>query len=297
MTSPNPFAHWRQAVQPRKITPPDIETGGLPPIFQFSQNTLQDYVDCTRRFQLRYVKGQQWPAVENEPLEDHERFVERGSEFHLIVQRHLSGIPAENLTPEDPLLGTWWGNYLHSPPPNLPDAVRLPETQLSAPLGDQRLLARFDLLALDPGQQAVIVDWKTTRHRPKRETLAARLQSHVYPFVLVEAGSQLFGGELAPEQVRLIYWFAEAPAEPEVFTYNAALHEDNRRYLSQLIGEILQRDEETWPLTEDVRQCQFCVYRSLCNRGVQAGDFREFDHETDDTDFTLDLDSVEEIAF
>jgi hypothetical protein len=175
--------------------------------------------------------------------------------------------------------------------------VRLPEIQLSTPVGDQRLLARFDLLAITPGERAVIVDWKTTRHKPKRATLAARLQTRVYPFVLAEAGAELFGGPLKPEQISVVYWFAEAPTEPEVFEYSAAAHEDARAYLSGLIGEVIKRREEIWPLTEDVKRCEYCVYRSLCNRGTAAGDFREVDFEADDSDFAIDLDGIEEIAF
>ena len=36
--------------------------------FRFSQGSLQDYVDCQRRFQLRYVVNQSWPDVQAEPL-------------------------------------------------------------------------------------------------------------------------------------------------------------------------------------------------------------------------------------
>jgi hypothetical protein len=39
------------------------------------------------------------------------------------------------------------------------------------------------------------------------------------------------------------------------------------------------------------------VYRSLCDRGVKAGDYREVDFEVDDSGFEIDLDGVEEIAF
>src|SRR6185503_9151050 len=155
MTSPSPFEHWRQSIKPKEIEQAEYSAEGLPPVFQFSQNNLQDYADCARRFQLRYVEGQRWPAVENEPLEEHEKFMEQGSEFHLLVQRHLLGVPADQLTPADPLLAAWWDSYQRVPPPDVPEALRLPETQLSTPLGDQRLLARFDLLAMDPGQRAV----------------------------------------------------------------------------------------------------------------------------------------------
>jgi hypothetical protein len=39
----------------------------LPYSFHFTQSSLQDYLDCPRRFQLRYVLDQPWPAVESEP--------------------------------------------------------------------------------------------------------------------------------------------------------------------------------------------------------------------------------------
>ena len=299
MTNDGPFSHWQQTIQPRDATQPEQPQmqDGLPAIFQFSQNSLQDYADCPRRFQLRYLLGQRWPAAESEPIEEHEHFVEQGSLFHLLVQRHLLGIPAEKLTPQDPLLSRWWNAYLDHPIADLPTTLRLPEVQLSTSLGDQRLLARFDLLAIDPGRRAVIVDWKTTQHRPNRRTLESRLQSRIYPFVLVEAGVYLFGGQIKPEQVSLLYWFSETSANPEVFLYDAARHNENRDFLSSLLNEILACAAEIWPLTDDERHCKYCVYRSLCDRGTRAGAFAEADLEAGEAEFDFDLDEVEEIAF
>ena len=45
----------------------------LPPGFQFSQRSLQDYVDCRRRFELRYLQNLAWPAVEAEPHLEQEK--------------------------------------------------------------------------------------------------------------------------------------------------------------------------------------------------------------------------------
>lgn len=281
------------------MSQPDL----LPPAFQFSQNSLQDYADCARRFQLRYVVEQKWPAAESEPIDRHEHFLEQGRNFHLLIQRHLSGIPAEALTPRDSLLAEWWDNYLHFPIDDLPEPVRLAELNLSTTLAGQRLMATFDLLALEPGERAVIVDWKTSQRLPKRDLLAARLQSRVYPYVLVEAGAHLFGGQIAPQQVTMIYWFANYPDQPQGFPYDGEQHAANRDYLSGLIEEILARDEAEWTLTDDLRRCKYCVYRSLCDRGVEAGAFGEWDEDVLDADpeavadFDFDLDNVEEIAF
>mgnify|MGYP007064289961 CR=1 FL=1 len=38
----------------------------LPVDFQFSQNNLQDYLDCARRFELRALRRLAWPAAQSE---------------------------------------------------------------------------------------------------------------------------------------------------------------------------------------------------------------------------------------
>ncbi len=302
MTTPSPFSHWQAAIDADAATSkPAAETKSLATLrsnFQFSQGSLQDYMDCARRFQLRYVQGQRWPAVQAEPIEEHERLMEKGSEFHLLVQRHLLGIPVEQVTPADPEIAAWWDAYLKSPPPGLPEK-RLPEVQLSAGVAGGRLLARYDMLAIDPGERVVIVDWKTTRAHPPRETLARRMQTLVYPYVLVEAGRALFGGPIRPEQVSFVYWFSNRPANVEVFSYSTDQHEANRARFEETIREINERDpDEVWPLTADVTRCGYCVYRSLCERGVQAAPLSEA-ADIDEFNFTFDfdLDTVEELAF
>lgn len=281
----------------------------LPDVFRFSQRSLQDYVDCARRFQLRYVIGQRWPAPQVEPIQEQEIFIEQGLSFHRLVHRRLIGISEELLAPKDPLLAEWWENYLRFPPPELPEAVRMPEAMLSAPLAGHRLTARYDLLAIDPGERAVIVDWKTSRYRPQRQLLGERLQTRVYLYLMIEGGEHLFGGTFQAEQVSMIYWFADYPTEPEIFVYSSAQHTDNRAYLTGLIEDILSLDKgleptvsiEVWPLTEEERRCKYCVYRSLCDRGVRAGTLDEAGLDVAEMeerfDFEFDLDDVEEIAF
>ncbi len=175
-------------------------------------------------------------------------------------------------------LATWWRNYLDRPPENLP-AVRYPEVTLSAPVGGtHRLLAKYDLVAIEPGHRAVIVDWKTSARRPTEAWLAARLQTRVYRYVLVRAGSQLNrGAVLRPEQIEMVYWFAAFPDQPERLPYNRTQHEADGRYLTSLMVDLAQAGDganpgDDFPLTDDATRCRFCPYRSLCGRGVEAGD-------------------------
>lgn len=253
----------------------------LPDDFQFSASSLQDFVDCPRRFYLRYVRQLVYPAAEAEPLRPFEQHVERALRFHHLIHQHQIGIPADALeaTIPDDTIGEWWENYLAHAPADLPDK-RLPEVTLSAPMGNRRLVARYDLVAV--GERAVIVDWKTALVRPSREALERRLQTRVYPYVLARAGAHLNGGQsINPAAIRLIYWFAEFPQQPEIFTYSAEQFERYGAYLESLTADIAQRGEDAFPLTDNTDLCRFCAYRSLNDRGSTAGDY-DTDAFTDD---------------
>jgi hypothetical protein len=149
----------------------------LPEAFTFSQSSLQDYVDCPRRFQLRYLEQMQWPAVESEPILEAERRQREGQLFHRLVQQHLIGLPDEKLTPlaSTSDLSRWWEAF-HTHGPDLDDYTTYAELALSAPIDKYRLLAKYDLVAVRPGQQALIFDWKTYHKRPKDEWMAVRLR-------------------------------------------------------------------------------------------------------------------------
>ena len=296
----------------------------LPPDFIFSQASLQDAVECRRRFQLRYLLELAWPAPVAEPADEYEARVRAGEAFHRLIHQHQVGLPTERLTAqaeadvedevkaeveESPDLAKWWRNYLACPPENLPP-LRYPEVTLSAPVGSHRLLAKFDLVAIEPGRRAVIVDWKTSARRPTGAWLTARLQTRVYRYVLVRAGAHLnAGATLAPEQVEMIYWFAEFPDQPERLPYNRTQHEADGRYLASLMTDLALASDgaspgDDFPLTEDATRCRFCPYRSLCGRGVEAGDMHANEGEAGDSeqaaaDWTagFDFEQVAEVAF
>jgi len=278
----------------------------LPNDFQFSQGSLQDYVDCPRRFQLRYVERVAWPAIEAEPALENERYLQQGAAFHRLVHQHALGMTPERLssavTDED--LRRWWRNYLENGPADLPPS-RYPEVVLSGPVRGHQLVAKYDLIGVDARRRAVIVDWKTSRRRSRRKWLAERLQTRVYPYLLVRAGSHLNGGQpLEPEQVEMVYWFANFPGDPEHFSYNTAQFEADGVYLASLIEEIKREIErlegETLPLTTQERRCRYCAYRSLCRRGVRAGLLDETEAEwgpDDDFDISLDFEQIAEIDY
>ena len=282
----------------------------VPVDLQFSQASLQDFVDCPRRFYLRYVLRVAWPAVAAEPVEEYERHQQLGQTFHRMVQQHLIGIPEARLTPlaTDPDLERWWRNYcVYRPAEMLADGVRYPEVTLTAALAERRLLAKYDLIVVQPGEQAtgsraVIFDWKTSPKRTKPVTLKARLQTRVYRYLLARAGAHLNDGQsFEPAQIEMIYWFAEHPEAPVRLPYNAAQYHDDEVYLTGLIEQILSLDEDAFLPTEDERRCAYCPYRSYCDRGVKAGALRDDEAETVEDVAELrvgfDFEQIAEIAF
>ena len=292
----------------------------IPVDFRFSQGTLQDYVDCPRRFQLRYLQHVAWPAVEAEPILENERRRNRGELFHRLVHQHLLGVPVERLSRiaacnhlgSDELV-TWWQNYLAFAANSLPDnptCQYYPEITLMGELNHANLTAKYDVIRSSSRanpKSLTILDWKTNRQRSKRLWLAERLQTRVYMYLIIHAGVGLNNGKAwNPTQVEMVYWFAGFPDSPERFVYSGEKYEQDKAYLSDLIGNIQSRGEEDFAICSNLQTCRFCVYRSLCERGVKPGNLSDADDTeqtqpsegaAEEAELNLDFDQIAEIEF
>ena len=278
-----------------------------------SQASLQDYVECPYRFRLRYLDRLEWPAVEAEPADRNERLRRDGAEFHRMVHQYLLGVPVERLRAlaehraegagDGHGLADWWGSFCEHRPADLP-GERYPEVTLAAEVAGRRLAAKYDLVVVQDGGVAVILDWKTAGRRPRDETVEGRLQTRVYPCLLALAGGALNGGmPLAPERIEMRYWYAAFPNEPTVITYDRDRFEADRTYLTGLLQEISDRPADGFERTEDRERCRPCTYRSLCGRGRKAPAESDLDDDAaadlslsiDDGDEAIGLDHTEEV--
>ncbi len=284
--------------------------GALP--LTFSQGSLQDFVDCPRRFELRYLLGVRWPAVESQPAAEVERAMQRGKLFHRLVQQYWLGADVHRLAEfaHDDHLPEWWRNFVRfAQSSDLHNCRRLlPEARFTLPLAGQRLVATLDLLAVAPDGKMFIYDWKTSAQRPKRDRLKSRWQTRVYPYVLARSGAHLNGGApILPQQIEMIYWFAAYPDQPERLVYSSEQMQRDEADLAALIDHVMrlvaqvEQQPETAPfgLTENTQRCAFCEYRSLCERG-EAGDFVDFDDDLSASELSgggFDFEQIGEVSY
>jgi CRISPR/Cas system-associated exonuclease Cas4 (RecB family) len=267
----------------------------LPTPFTFSQSSLQDYMDCARRFQLRYIEQLVWPAIESEPVAENERRQLEGQIFHRLVQQYLLGVSSEDLSrmANTPNLERWWNNFKRELG-SLGESH--PELTLSAPIGIHRLVAKYDLVAVQ-NNKVTIYDWKTYAKRPRDEWMSARWQTRVYRSLLVQAGAHLNEGKpFDPEQIEMIYWYADFPSEPTRFEYDANQFKRDWSAIEKAVQEISSAKE--FPLTQDEKMCRFCVYRSYCNRGAKAGQMDEAETGMEsEAAFDVNFEQISEIEF
>ena len=273
----------------------------LPDDFIFTQNNLQDFLDCPRRFQLRHLLKMSWPAPVSEPIEENDRLILLGTQFHKMVHQYFLGIPEDKITRciQDVDLNDWWQAFRQNPPQGITGKLR-PEIEISTPFEGYRLAAKIDLLAVEKGERALIIDWKTTHRLPRQAFLQDRVQSMVYPYLVIITGTILNDYQpFDPGQVSMIYWFPAYPDQAVTLRFDQAWVEKTRLFLINLVKEISRMDREIFPLTVDEKKCQFCRFRSLCERGTVAGSLID---ETDDTpeegtNLDIDFSEIEGIPF
>ncbi|RCK75009.1 MAG: hypothetical protein ANABAC_1726 [Anaerolineae bacterium] len=266
----------------------------LPPDFIFSQASLQDFLTCPRRFYLRYVRRLAWPWANGGETFEAEWRLTLAQDFHHLAHQKALGIPDPLLEPlvqkRSTELFEWWtqlGQFWQSEQDGLLCGQRYAEITLTAPLGQARLLAKYDLLVAHPDGRWSILDWKTNQRKPSANALRATVQSRLYPYLLVRAARGLAGEDIAPQQVTMIYWFVNDPTQPEQISYSQAQFQADEDFLLRLTEEILGRQEADFELTEDERLCASCPYRTYCERPFAPSELAE--SEADAELFQLSL--------
>ena len=284
----------------------------LPHDFDFTQGKLQDYVDCRYRFYLRYIMRTKWPALVVDDALEFELRMQAGARFHQLIQQYLVGIPEARISEmvdadPNPDLRTWWEGFLTFVPPML-EGQPYVEMTLTTSLAGQRLVAKYDLILVAPSNtlhsedsRLIIFDWKTSQKAPRVDWLLNRLQTQLYCLVLGDASPLFLGDQtIEPGQIVMNYWFTSQPATPVTLPYSRTAYKRDQAHLGQLVDQICTSKPGSFHRTNDLKQCRFCVYRSHCDRGVEAGhlaEFEDFDVVPSEVDIEIAFDDIPEIKF
>ena len=268
--------------------------------YTFSAAKIQDYLDCERRFELKYIFKQSWPAIASEPVIEIEENIRKGNKFHYLIHQFYSGIPESillNLIDEEEILD-WFNSFLFFNK-TLQIEKAFSEFHLSSQIGEIRLSAVFDLIYLTKNDKVGIIDWKTSHFIPKKSTLAMKVQTIMYPYLINETFHEFLAEtNLLPENISMRYWYPGSPDEEFIFKYGQSTHEDHHVFLKNIINEILGKKKGDFLQTCIINKCGYCQYRSLCDRGIRAANIHEIeDQGLLESGFLIDFDQLPELSF
>jgi len=279
----------------------------LPKGFRFNQANLQNFVDCRRRFQLLHLLRQKWPAIESEPNIQIEKDLLLGQSFHKIIYQYFIGLSIAEINKSiyDNDLKIWWDNFLSTfVQTSICENWKsiYPEFTVIVQLANFDLIAKYDLLVINDDGSAIIYDWKTSTKLPSRTWLRDRLQSKVYLWAFYDYAIRMENFPvIVPDQIELNYWFANYPETPIKFNYNLSRAIADEEYLSNTIQMIEGIRNDEFFKTSDEHRCQFCLYRSLCDREINAGIITELANSLDGEEelnlFDLDFDDITEMRY
>lgn len=269
--------------------------------FVFSANNLQDYVDCPRRFELKYILHQSWPAVISKPVQALEEKTEMGTRFHRLAHQYLEGIPPDLLLEAalDQKVSSWFSRFIDFLR-SFKNKAFISEFSVVSVLENFRLMAVIDFIAITQDESVIITDWKTTEIEPELEFYEGKIQTLLYPVIVFETLHSIFplSDRIPPENVSLLYWFPAFPEKSLNFAFSDEIYSSHKNYLSSIIREISQLHQGAFRKTEDLKRCKFCQYRSLCERGIDAGNMDNIaETELEGLIENLSFDESEEISY
>lgn len=241
----------------------------IDPNFVFSQSNLQTFEYCRYRFYLRYVQHLEWPA-QISSSDDYQNDLEAGTFFHQLIHQHFLGFERELLLeqarnyPDARLIG-WLSAFFNSPYAN-PTGKLYPETAFTTQIAAHLISAKVDLLQVTDNGNITIYDWKTSRKAPSIPHLKGRFQSKVYPLVV----SKRLNNVDDPMPIAMVYWEANYPDKPITFIISETNIAIIEKELLVKMNEIKSLSEKDFVLTDDVKRCNWCEFRSFCDRGVSA---------------------------
>ena len=208
---------------------------------RITQAHLKVLAESPHRFQRQFLDDLGMPSVAGNA-----EAIARGKQFHQLMHQRSLQLPVEALVEGDRDLQRYFEAY-EQQPPSLLEGDRVAEYPLATPLSSFQLFGVLDVLVRNADRMQ-IVDWKTYRRALTAERLKEDWQTRLYLFLLAEWSG------LAPENLSMVYWFAEAPELSVEIGYSAGDCERDRRDISALLEKLNSWLESgQFPASDNVR--------------------------------------------
>jgi RecB family exonuclease len=259
-----------------------------------SAAALSTYQNCPLRFRYRYVDNLYWSRQWGSSPEER-KALERGQNFHLMARRYYAGLdPAEVADPVEQTELEGWMHLLEGFLPRTFDRQYYPELDLRLNRPDLKLVAKFDLVVVDPDGRATIFDWKTESRLPQRKYLEKSAQTLVYRYMLCTAGGQYSPrGRFKPEEVSMVYWHPQHPQRWYRLEYSEAQYQQDEQHIQNVVTQIMRTPREMFLATSDEGACRRCEYQMICH-GRRAEQL-DLDDEEDLFEQTLSWDDLPDL--
>lgn len=231
-----------------------------------SAMALATYQSCPLRFRFRYLDNLYWSRIWG-AAPDERRALEKGQNFHLMARRYYAGVdPAQVADPVDQRELDAWLGLLQVFLPLTFDRQFYPELELRLNRPDLRLMAKFDLLVVDPDGRATLFDWKTEKRMPRRDYLRKAMQTVVYRYMLCAAGGQYsHRGRFKPDEVSMVYWNPLYPHKWERLEYTEAQYQKDEQFLQSRVAQIFRTPRDLFLATTEESVCRHCEYQMICH--------------------------------
>lgn len=233
---------------------------------QFSQTQIQDYLFCPRRYFLSHIQKITWPEPVSPSFEKIEESNRQGKAFHLFINRLIQGVSYKELISQvyETDLNQWLKNFKKYNP--LPDNAKIfSEIEISAIFAEILWIGYMDAVAFLP-DKIQIFDWKTSRRVGDPKVLLNSPQTRLYCFLMMQNHQNFlnFSGNISPDQIEMVYWYARFPSDPIHLQYSAELYDKDLVYFKDMAEKLCYDDRANYPQTLQQNNCRFCRFQTFC---------------------------------
>lgn len=269
--------------------------------YKLSQQHLNLLTNCPRKFQHLYLDNLNVPITPTE-----QERLNRGSQFHLLMQQRELGLPIESLMLENQEMQNCFNNFFEAAPEisnsqtqdNL--ILRQAEHSRSINFNGYILTVIYDLLIADI-EQAQIFDWKAYSYPQNKNKLAKNWQTRLYLYTLVETSNY------SPEQISMTYWFIQPKNQqkPEKlqFFYHQKEHQKTQQDLRRILDNLTeylksyQEERDDFPQVATADNCSTCQFASRCQPVLGVQHQEENVNSADvSTNVIWNLDNIPEVS-